>query len=144
MPGFDLQLDLPDNGDNASGVAVEDEVAGSGHNMSQKLDYNVYVSYTHAKSSLVFFNGADTYDHSGTGTLDLEASIYPLDFLFQRMTHIAQGNEYYTPADCLFTLKSDLRVRIHQPRDTEEFGDLNVGQPAQSQLATAPTSTCSR
>ena len=147
MRAFDFQFSMPDNGDRLSGRAVEGEVGGSGSNMSHHLDYNVYMSYSPDKNSLVFFTGDDTYDydvgsqtyeHSGTGTLDLEAHIAPLDFLYQRMKDIAQGNDYYIPSDCLFTGNSDLRDRIHQPKYTEQFGDLKVGDPAQGELDNGP------
>lgn len=147
MLAFDFQLSLPENGERASSEAVEGEVTGSGLHKSGAIDYKVYVSYTPQNSTLSFLAGdiqhdydvaSQEFDSPLPGSLKEESHGHSLDFLYQRMNDIALGNDYYIPADCLFTWKSDLRDRIHQPRDSEEFGDLKAGHPAQSELDNGP------
>ena len=147
LNAFDLLISLEHNGESAWDQPTAGEVAGSGFHESASLDYKVYISYNSQKDALKFMDNDDTYDfqigsqtfeHSGLGTLDLEDSVHYLNFLYQRMVDISQGNDYYIPADCLFTWDSDLMDRTTQNGDIEEFGSLEVGDPARSELDNGP------
>ena len=144
---FDFRVTLPENGKSAYGdSSTEGEIAGSGLHQSDFIDYKVFISYESGKDSLILDYGDNVYDYAvgaqifETSGTDLTAEVHgpSLDFLYQRMKDIAEGNDYYIPSDCLFKEGSDLRDRFEHPINNEAFGALTLGESFQGELDSGP------